>query len=143
MPLLQSIVDGFDRELTRLHALRSIVLDLGRMPASVPRFVKASAEPVIVEPAPATRPRKPRRDAGMRRGPQKGKRRPASELHALASSMPSGPIVVYPKRLQPEAQATEDQTAVARSESTSADLEAASRHLAARWNTVSTQSPSL
>ena len=133
--LLQSIVAELDRELDRLQALRSIVADLRRTSAVVRRLTEPAAESPA-QPAAAASPklgRRPRSDAGQRRGPRT--RKPVPDERALAATVPSGPVVFYPGRKV--ALAAEPVTVmpepVVIPEHTPEQLDAESRALAARW----------
>ena len=138
MPLLQSILAELDRELARLHALRSIVASLRRTPAAVGQHLVPVIPPATTPLAEHPEPnRKTRVVAGRPRGVRVPK--PTSEPRALAMNVPSGPVVVNPARLAEErARRREDREVEAASEadaSSQQDLDAMSRSLAARWNT--------
>ena len=147
MSLLQSIVEELDGELTRLHALRSIVAGLGRTPKAVARLISS---PVVVaqgktpvtpaaSPAAQRKPsRQARTDAGEPRERRPSKPRVVAEPRAFAATIPSGPVVFTPARLAEE-KAKREQGKEAQIEAepvqTAEDLDALSRSLAARWST--------
>ena len=148
MPLLQSIVEEFDRELARLHALRSIVAGLSRTSEAVARLISspaslmdqtALAAPVATQaeekPGP---PRKLRADEGKPRERRAAKSRIIEQARAFAAAIPSGPVVINPTRLAEEKVRREQSRKVqATVEPVQAaeGLDALSRSLAARWST--------
>ncbi len=148
MPLLQSIVEEFDRELTRLQALRSIVAGLSRTPEVIACLISspasleeetvqgvATASPADEQSRP---PRNPRADKGKPRVRQADKSRTIEQARAFAATIPSGPVVINPTRLAEERiQRKQSRKAEATVEPVQAaeDLDALSRSLAARWNT--------
>ena len=148
MPLLQSIVEQFDRELARLHALRAIVAGLSRTSETVARFVSspASLKGQIVLAAPAAPqaeekpgpPRDLRAHRGKLREQRADKSRNFEQARAFAATIPSGPVVISPKRLAEEkvqrGQSREAQATVTPMQETE-DLDALSQSLAARWST--------
>ena len=135
MPLLQHILDELDRELTRLHAIRTIVAGLSRTPVLVSRPTAPALQPAPPAVAEPKRTRRPRSVAGRRRGPHSPK--PALEPRALATNVPSGPVVFNPDRLARErARRQESREAESSSKfmaSPAEDMDALSRDLAARW----------
>lgn len=147
MSLLQSVVEELDRELTRLHALRSLVADLSRTPKAVARLISqpvtASKPLQLTTPAPpniehAKPARKVRADAGKPRERRAVKSRASSEPRAFTAVVPNGPVVVNPARLAEEkAKREQSREAVAPAEPvpSAEDLDALSRNLAARWST--------
>ena len=161
MPLLQSIVQELDAELTRLQALRKIVAGLAHTPAMIRRLAEADPRPIALLPSAkglkATTPtptvalpsssslavqpaRRLRTDRGIRRGPKVPK--PTEEARALAGTIPSGPVVFYPGRVVQTALSEPAAEMEQGYESTPAldpvDLDAESRQLAARWAAGST-----
>lgn len=137
MPLLRYIVHELDGELTRLQEIRRIVAGLSRTSAVVRRLTVGlsavpAAEPVPVSPEEQAGRllRRPRSDAGSRRGSRPKPVR-STETRALASVVPSGPVVFYPGRQQADSSTQPQQP-----DRTAEDLETASRALAARWATA-------
>ena len=145
MPLLQSIVEEFDRELARLQALRSIVSGLSRTSRAVARLVslpELAAEPAerVVSPVSPARQvipiRRRRADAGQPRGRREPKVESVAEPRALAARVPLGPVVFNPDRLAEERARRAENTQIAAEPAP--DLDALSRHLAVRWSMAGT-----
>ena len=136
MPLLQSIVGEFDRELARLHALRSIVAGLTRTPALITRYV----EPAVAAVAPSIEPTKPPRETGAVAGRPRERRTPKASVSvpgALAKVVPSGPVLVTSDQLAEQKSKREQgrEELAAAAPAPPEDLDALSRSLAARWST--------
>ena len=147
---LQSIVSELDRELGRLHALRSIVAGLSRTPKAVARLlstpVNSSVHDEVSEPIASLdeqldRPRGTRVNAGKPRG--RRTKEIVLEPRAFAAAIPTGPVVFNPTQLAEE-RAKRDQgkalLAAPEPVQTAEDLDALTRSLAARWSTSSNQS---
>lgn len=141
MPLLQSIVHELDCELNRLREIRRIVAGLSRTSAVVRRLSVDLSATTAVDPLPAgpdtaEQAGKLRRRARSDAGRQRGSRPQVAHLaepRALASAVPSGPVVFYPGRQQSESSKQPKAQPMVLVERTAEELETASRALAARW----------
>ena len=148
--LLQSVVAELDRELSRLHTLRSIVAGLSRTPKAVAQLVSypvARVKQDVIESVTTgseqSKPqRKARADAGQPRGRRPRKPEVTTESRAFAAAIPSGPVLFNPTRLAEEKARREQGKEAPRLADVvqpPEDLDALARSMAAQWGTARAQ----
>lgn len=142
--LLQRIITELDAELDRLQRLRSIVAQIPKPALALtetPEPLAPAGLPIspLQNPAPVQQPPAPVRDRGRQLVTgvvRRARRERPTEPTALTSAIPAGPVIVSPKDLAREM----DQRAKARvtviaakQPDESANVEALSRDLTAKW----------
>lgn len=135
MPLLAFLLRELDRELDRLGRLRRVVADLVQTPELVQHLLRSDVSPSATHiESPLRGVRKRRRGAGKPRGPRSAKTVLVSEMGALASSIPPGPVVYYPGKAGSGHQPPQAKLSPNEAAPISTDLEHLSRQIAVRWS---------